>query len=172
MGLLVALLMSAVLMAGGCAQDEESVAPEETREEATDETTAEPTVVERTVIKETTVVVQPPAPSPAEAPSSEIQEVPPKVEIPPKIEIPPQVEIPPEAESLPEVEIPHDGTVIPCFQDPVCSSEQARIQSEHVAELEADRANKQPGSPNLHNMCRQAVQAKTQLPQACRSLGG
>jgi hypothetical protein len=101
----------------------------------------EPTTVERTIIKETTVIVPAPAaaPSPAQAPSSstEAQQVAGSESVAPEVEIPI------------EIDIPHDGTVVPCSQDPVCSSEQARIQNEHVAELEAAKTDGLPPSQNL-----------------------
>ena len=78
----------------------------------------------------------------------------------------------PEPVAPDEDDIPHDGTVVPCYLDPVCSSEQARIQSEFTAEIESARANKQPVPQSVHDMCRHAVQSKTPLPQICRSLGG
>jgi hypothetical protein len=167
-GLLVALLLSAVLLIGGCAQEKEAGTPEESREGATEETTAEPTTAERTIIKETTVVVPAPAPSPAQAlsPSPESQQAAGPESVAPEVEIPPEVEVPM------EIDIPHDGTVVPCFQDPVCSSEQSRIQSEHVAELEAAKTDGLPPSQGLLDMCTHAVRSKTGLPKACWSVGG
>jgi hypothetical protein len=108
------------------------------------------------------VVVQPPTPSPAQAPIPEVQEA-----ASPKPAAPEVIDIPP------EVEIPHDGTVISCFQDPVCSAEQARIQTKHVDEMKAARNNgEMDESQNLHDWCRHLVRSKVPLPEACRSLGG
>jgi PBP1b-binding outer membrane lipoprotein LpoB len=91
-GLLVALLLSAVLLIGGCAQEKEAGTLEESREGATEETTAEPTTAERTIIKETTVVVPAPAPSPAQAlsPSPESQQAAGPESVAPEVEIHPR----------------------------------------------------------------------------------
>jgi hypothetical protein len=162
-GLLVALSLSAVFVIGGCTQEEEAGSPEESSEGTTEETTAGPARVERTIIKETTVVVPAPAaaPSPEQAssPSPESQQVAGSEPAASEVEIPI------------EIDNPHDGTVVPCYQDPVCSSEQARIQSEHVAELEAAKMDGLPPSQNLLDMCTHAVRSKTGLPKACWSVG-
>ena len=169
--------MSAVVMVEGCTSEENADTAEGSSEgdteETTEETTQSPKIEERTVIKETTVVMVPtPGPSPEQASShsSEVQQTQQQMLGPEPST--PEVEIPSEVEISPVTEIPHDGTVMPCFQDPVCSSEQARIQSEHVAELEAAKADGQLPPQNLLNMCRQAVQSKNKLPEVCRSLGG
>jgi hypothetical protein len=110
-----------------------------------------------------------PAPAPASSPAQAPSPSPESQQAAGPESVAPEVENPPEL----EIDIPHDGTVVPCFQDPVCSSEQARIQSENVAEYKRRQGQQEdPGDPNLHNMCRQAVQSKTPLPEACRSLGG
>jgi hypothetical protein len=164
----------AVLVLGaGCGSEKEPSVPDDQSYSA-EETSTDPTTKEKTVVKETTVVVLASAPSPAQAPSPspEVQQAAGPEPVATEAEIPPDAEISLEPENPPEeVEIPHDGTVVPCFQDPVCSSEQARMQNEFVAEMEAARADGQPPDPNLAAMCRQAAQSGN-LPAACRTLGG
>jgi hypothetical protein len=157
-GILVALFLAAVLMIVGCTQEEESSAPEE---ETTEEATTEPTAEERTIIKETTVVMVPapgPPPAPAPRPDSEGQAA-----------------ADPELDAA-EVDIPHDGTVVPCYLDPVCSSEQARIQNEFVAEMKQPKTYPpytEPARTPVHDMCTNAVRSGVRpLPAVCRGLGG
>ena len=152
-GLLVALLIPAFLMVGGCSQEEEADAPEESSEGTTEETTAGPTRVERTIIKETTVVV----PAPAAAPSPE-QASSPTPEAQPADS--------PET-GAPEVDIPHDGTVVPCYQDPVCSSEQARIQSEWT---QGHRTTDEQVQEELARMQQEAQEAQQKIEQEARKV--
>ena len=149
----VVLTVPVVLMVGGCAQEEEADSPEEPSEGTTEETTSGPTRVERTIIKETTVVVPAPAaaPSPAQAssPTPEAQQA-----------------ASPEAVA-PEVEIPHDGTVVPCYQDPVCSSEQARIQSEWT---QGHRSIEEQVQEQLARMQQESQEAQQKIEQEAKKV--